>query len=375
MKPGVRKPARFIRDLLRASPFNRSRIAAVAPWVILLAGSPYARADETRERLTLEYKASATCPGAERFVSEVAELTDKAKFESPSDLPVDRELSVTITERSSGFLGTMRLKDVTGTSHREIEGESCEEVVGALALALALAVDPDALGGGEPTAGDPEPVVLEDSPPENPAENEPKNEEVSTTEPPSDSREGTTHLIVGAGFQYGFWFVRTQDDSGELVRGSHARLQGRVSLELETKALGFWTSYGLDMGGAWASTEPLSFRWLPIVRASVCPLWIRGTEWLRFGMCVGGIFSPLYTPPADFEQAQSVTSNYAGIDTVLRLQFVAGAFRAEFQGGVELPLVTQPYGTASTNAPDDIVFVMDHTPTPTLGLAVGWQIF
>ena len=385
MKPGVRKPARFIRDLLRASSWKQSRIGRAAALLILIGSSTSAFAEERRERLTLEYQAPDSCPGAERFVSEVADLTQKAQFASDDALPIDRELSITISAAGAGFSGVIRLEDETGTSRREIDGESCEEVVGALALAFALAVDPDALGG-EPTPTGPEPVVLKEEPLETPS-TKPEIREKPTVRSSGTQKGSTkmdrasfeeagTHLILGAGFQSGFWFVRVQNDSGELVQESHGRLQGRLSVELETKELGFWTSYGLDVGAAWANTEPLSFRWLPIIRAQVCPLWIRSSERVRLGACVGGSFAPLYAPPGDFLQAQAVTINYTGIDTVLRLQFGSGSFRAELQAGVEVPLMTRTYATQNvTDGSENIVLELDHTPIPTLGFAVGWEIF
>jgi hypothetical protein len=326
--------------------------------------------------LQFEYQGAATCPDKQRFISEVHELTDKARFSAEGETPSDRQLRVVIAARKSGFSGQMSLKDETGTSLREIEGESCEEVVGALALALALALDPNALEGGEPSdtrAG--EVVVLQESASKEVPEKAGNSATNSEAHPHPREQERSTHLILGGAFQYGFWLVKTQDNSGELSRASHSRLQGSVSLELETRALGFWTSYGLAVGVAWAEAAPLSFRWLPSVRGSVCPLWLRGSEWLRFGTCVGGSFAPLYSPAGDFEQAQSSTINYAGIDSVLRLQFVAGAFRSELQVGIELPLVTRSYATASADGSNNIVLAMDHTPTPTLGLAVGGEIF
>jgi hypothetical protein len=374
MKLCTRKPPRFIRDALRASSWNQGRLAASTFVVVLFGGSSLARAETNRERFSLEYQVVDTCPNRERFVSEVASLTDKADFAHEGDAPLDRELHVTIAPGKSGFSGTMSLKDESGTSLREIDGETCEEVALALALALALAVDPEALSGASERSPDPEPVILQETPSEESPETAGNDNESSKSQGEARS-ESNTHLIIGAAFQYGFWLVQTQDDSGSLVRGSHSRLQGSASLELETKALGFWTSYILAIGGAWAQTEPLSFRWLPSVRASVCPLLLRGNDWLRFGACVGGIFAPVHSPPGEFEQAQGVTINYAGIDSVLRLQFVAGAIRAELQGGVELPLVTRSYATASADGSDNIVLAMDYTPTPTLGLAVGWQIF
>ena len=353
--------------------------------LVLVGNSSLSRAETNRERLKLQYEVAKSCPGADRFVSEVAELTHKAQFTSDDSLQTDRELGVTITEGPSGFSGVMRIKDASGISRREIDGETCDEVVGALALAVALAVDPDALGG-EPKPVGPEPVVLQEVPVEPPS-SKPESPEKQTDRSSGSSQgstktggagfhEANTHLILGAGFQYGFWFVRVQDDAEDLVQGSHARLQGRLSVELETKALGFWTSYGLDLGAAWAKTEPLSFRFLPIVRASVCPLWIRGSELFRFAACAGGSFAALYAPPGDYPQAQSVTINYGGIDTTLRLQFTFSSFRAELQAGVEVPLVQRSYATQSaTDGSDNIVLELDHTPIPTLGLAVGWEIF
>lgn len=122
------------------------RTLGVGFLTVLLGAASWlsARKAEARERTTifyLEYTASEGCPGEVTFRSQVRARTSKLDFaESPAGA---QRLVVRIAALESGFLGRLSFEAAPGElAAREVQAESCDEVVAALALTTALNVDP-----------------------------------------------------------------------------------------------------------------------------------------------------------------------------------------------------------------------------------------
>jgi hypothetical protein len=114
------------------------------------------------EPIALRYRVHAACPAAAAFVREVAARTQRARI--ALDAEFARTFDVTISESSGRSIGRIDIRDPDGArSVREVDGPDCAEVVSALALIGALAVDPAALA--QPTPAPVAPAV----PPEPPA--------------------------------------------------------------------------------------------------------------------------------------------------------------------------------------------------------------
>jgi hypothetical protein len=95
------------------------------------------------EPVRIVYQAGHECPDVMRFVREIEERTTKARS-AASDEPA-RTFDLEVTSEEGGSHGVLRITGVDGSvSEREVEGQSCSEVVSAAAFMIALAVDPAA---------------------------------------------------------------------------------------------------------------------------------------------------------------------------------------------------------------------------------------
>lgn len=129
------------------------------------AASPASEAASAGEEVSLSYESSAPadCPTEVDFRAEVSKLTSKARF---SDAPSARRIRIELQARGHEVLGRLVTGDGKQQSSREVRGKDCREVSSALAIAVALTIDPDALQPAEPDP--PEPVEKPPEPPPRP---------------------------------------------------------------------------------------------------------------------------------------------------------------------------------------------------------------
>ncbi len=138
---------------------SRFRIAACA---LLVASRVHA---EDVRPVELDFRAHAGCPDEQDFLRELTARTHLARRAQAGDdaLPV----RVRIEEVPGGSRGQLVLGQDSGATKREVSAAHCEQVVAALALMTALAIDPDAIASAElPAAKPPEPAP---PPPHEPA--------------------------------------------------------------------------------------------------------------------------------------------------------------------------------------------------------------
>lgn len=118
------------------------RASVIVSALTLVCARP-ATADEVTP-IRVRYGAPGVCPGAAKFTSEVLGRTLRLRLASRDDREVV-ELVVTVSSERMGFTGRLQVSRGVGRGlEREVEGDSCEEVVSALALVTALAFDPNA---------------------------------------------------------------------------------------------------------------------------------------------------------------------------------------------------------------------------------------
>jgi hypothetical protein len=117
---------------------------AVACGVLVALGvAGVAYADEPQEPIRIEYTAPAGCPEADAFVGEILARTPRAR-RSTDDAPA-RTFVVSVTKGAEASFGRLIIRNPDGTeSERDMTGDTCGEVVSALALVTALTVDPKA---------------------------------------------------------------------------------------------------------------------------------------------------------------------------------------------------------------------------------------
>jgi hypothetical protein len=105
---------------------------------LLIAGPLWAQ----QESVHLDYDVSAGCPDRDAFIAEVVARTSKARFVDDShDV---RNFKATIRTDAERTIGSLVSNSGQAGSERRVSGKTCTEVVSALALITALAIDPGA---------------------------------------------------------------------------------------------------------------------------------------------------------------------------------------------------------------------------------------
>jgi hypothetical protein len=106
-------------------------------------------ADQGGEQVLLLYEESPPpdCPSQAGFEAEVVKLTSKAQFTQQHGA---RRVRIELERRGNDVLGRLITGDGKNQSSRDVRGKDCREVSSALAIAVALTIDPDALGKPEP---------------------------------------------------------------------------------------------------------------------------------------------------------------------------------------------------------------------------------
>lgn len=147
------------------------RLLPVFVVALLCSVARIAWAQEEREPVHVEYVVSDTdCPDQARFVAELTARTSKVTVVETGER---RRLHVEVVRRESPpargprVRGTLTLAGDGKSASREVLGQSCAEVVSALALVAALAIDPHASTKPAPElAPDPAPPPPDPPPPD-----------------------------------------------------------------------------------------------------------------------------------------------------------------------------------------------------------------
>ncbi|MEO7033092.1 MAG: hypothetical protein ABI548_04570 [Polyangiaceae bacterium] len=113
--------------------------------------SPSTANAQLRRRFTVDYQGSASCPSERELLAEVRRRAPSAEYELGGLHEVHAQIKVETTgARQHGIID---MDGSEGTTHREVEATECAEVVRALALILAMAIDPDAESSAAITEG------------------------------------------------------------------------------------------------------------------------------------------------------------------------------------------------------------------------------
>jgi hypothetical protein len=125
----------------------------------LFAASATAAADPTPVEIELEYRAPGECPDRQALESRVRARSERVRI-GTSAAP-ERSFDVRV---EPSWHARIQVRDRDGqTSTREIEGETCREVVEAAALIVAVLADPEA--ATEPQLAEPVAAASPAAPP------------------------------------------------------------------------------------------------------------------------------------------------------------------------------------------------------------------
>lgn len=302
-------------------------------------------ADETPELVSLTYESPPECPDREDFLGRVRTRTDKFTLATtPSAAARVFEITVTDGDPSVGTLHIMGGESLQ--TERSVEGGDCDEVVTALALFAALAVDP---GAGLPEEPAQTPKTAEPTPPaQSPAQpqpraqpraqpdrqdgHEPEHEEVNGNEPdPVRDRGTTSALSVGI--------------TGQVVWGATPEPLLGPGLSVALERNDWWFRLGLEQGWA-APTYPEGARLAfsrSVLRAGVCPLVLSSSSW-QAAPCLHAVGGVLRAESSEIPRATKATRPVASVGAAAVLRWTGfEPWVVEISPGADLALVRDEF--------------------------------
>jgi hypothetical protein len=147
------------------------------------------------ETFTLDVEANAACSSRQALLEQVLTRTAMAE---PVDSAARYHFDVGFRRQTDGtIVGSLTVRSAKArTSSRSVDGDSCDEVVSALALILALTLDPTAQVGPIETIGRIAPTAAPDTDAASVAVTTPKNAESRQADPDSESTSSTALRTV-----------------------------------------------------------------------------------------------------------------------------------------------------------------------------------
>ena len=319
-------------------------------WVFTARG---ASGSDPRVAIALSYRVAAGCPSESDFREEVAARTKEAKWAAPSDV-TERALDVSVVNDRDTFKGRLIIQKVgTPNATRHITGESCDEVIAALALVAALAIDPQALTSPLPAHSAPV-ATAEESGPET-ADTSRGAVTAPPTQPsavaPNESGPIARRfdwVLTGQvrPTSHTLWRMATGIDVS-VVSGvfPSAAIAGTAFLEFGANSGLFSPAFRLDATGSergWEPTGPGSVRLLWLTsELEACPLRLTVGRKLYAAPCLFGDMGLLRTQGQIAGQSAVMTQTrpWVAIGLLGRVRWWLGAgIFAEISGGLRAPL-------------------------------------
>ena len=285
-------------------------------------------AAEATEPIRIEYQAEPGCPSADEFSGQVFRRTASARLARTAELA--RTFVVSIERRGNGLVGSLVVRQADGTTEsREVAGPECGEVAKVLALATALAIDPEAS-----LAPNPEPSA---PPPEPPPKSEPEPSEA--TPAPSETREDASAkawiVSLGAAIEGAITPVPAYGGSvGVGWRAPHGR--GALS------AAGVDVTY-LRAPTHAVDTAAASFQFL-YARPALCAVALKWHLESGVAPCLSAELGAVTGAGSSIAHASTRSRFWATVDPTLELHQALGAgFFLEAALGAVLPITRYEY--------------------------------
>lgn len=326
---------------------------AVSIALVAVAGS--AHAQDAPEPFAVDYSAPDGCPSASAFFGEVTARTPRARAAAAGERA--RVLHVRVEKRGEAHAGRLWIEEGGTTSTaREVSGGSCGEVVGALGLVAALAVDPRASVAPRPAPAaastapaapapteEPKPPLDKeaaksptkepetDPTPKKPAADRAPSPEASTMPPRRDPR----HWTLGAG--------------GEVSALSDAIVSLRIFGELDlgggllAPSIRIAASRSLPVDRA-ATIGSANLTWTAgAIEASPIRLDLASTT-LTLRPCAGIAVGLLEAEGSGIATPRSETRAWVSANVQGRLVWApVRAFAIELEGGAHLPILRESF--------------------------------
>jgi hypothetical protein len=321
------------RPLSRRAGIRKARAFAPALAFALAVGTRTSGAapDET-EPIRLEYTAPTGCPDASEFGRRVFGRTSKARAAEGSE-PA-RTFVVVIEASGTETQGSLVVReDGMSTLARRVSGKNCDEVSRALALATALAIDPEASlevpeppdagdGGVAGSAGSAAGTTAAPEDDKKPPADTPPDD--TPKKPPMGERMA---LLFGASAAFG--------PAPNPSFGASAGLEWGGSFA-HPSAFGADIVFLTSADQAVASAES-SFMFA-FARPYACPIGVGSGADLAFMPCVGAELGAVFAKGSGLENPATETRFWAAGELALRLDVaLSDDWFLDATGGVVFP--------------------------------------
>ncbi len=285
------------------------------------------------EPIRVDYQAHVGCPDQEAFLAELKARTQKARLAGKAEKA--RTFKIRITQGGPGSVGRIEAHDVGGgVTVREVSGGKCAEVVSALALTAALAIDPDALFSPPPPASASSttpPVAASSAAPvaSSAAPVTSASPVTSVSAPPTTPPEPSA-LLTFAGH-----FVVASGTAPELSVGG--------SIGAELRAGGGPVAPGIRLSLAHVrndvARDPTTAFAASWVGFDVCPVIFAFTARLSASPCATGVLGLLRGESRGVRNPAAATAPWVTVGALARLRVVlVGGLAVELDAGLSLPV-------------------------------------
>lgn len=305
---------------------------ALSPRAALAAGAT--------EPIRIEYHAETGCPSAEEFNAQVFRRTSSARLATGGDTA--RTFIVGIERRANGLTGSLVIRQADGTSEsREVVGPDCGEVATVLALATALAIDPQASlttldTPATTTENPPPPLERPGSKPGTPGE--------STAQAPPEPDDTAAPWLVALGPTLEAAVAPRIAYGGTVELAWHAPAGGALSAAgLELTYLGTPTHHT----GTTSSTFSYVF-----ARPSLCSIALRWQAQSGIAPCLGSELGAVTGSGTGVPYGSTRTRIWSTVDLGLRLfQTLGQQWFFELEGSLVLPITRYQFVFVDPNTP------------------------
>jgi hypothetical protein len=334
---------------------------AIYPLVVLglatteAAPTPTPTPTPTPIRVALE--APPDCATAESFYQGIRDRTDRVRTAEQGENTV--ELSVRLVRAGSKVQGELRMSGEHGESDtRRVEGATCDEVLEALSLTAALALDPTARLVTPPAPASPPSAPAPVTPPSSGDKSPlPAYESPPPSAPP---RQRFSEFSLSAQA-----LVTALVTPGPSVGGA---LVGRMAFDPD--ASGQSVSVGLLHLRNDLFEKPDEARYqLSGFSITGCPVRLRFSRLTTLEPCATTMAGWLTAEAVDVEISTDKVRTYWSLGALLYLRVSAGAGAAlELLGGLTAPLTMRHFNVGEPPQP------LGQTPviSPILGLGLSW---
>lgn len=318
--------------------------------------------------VNIEYTAPAACSSLDSFYRGVRARTDRVRLASSGETGVQirvRVFRVGHTIRGELTIGEHQAEDET----RRVDGVSCNEVVEALSLTAALAIDPSASLLSKRGAADND--VLGDGPQANvanariPAIKLGPSSRQSHDSRSSSSNGGDSPLSQSNHFELSLQALASSYVTHGVMLGPQGGLRLLVPVRPTTRVAAGVEVF--QVSNDWFGMADSSRFKITGVALTLCPLQSAFSDWLEIGACASARGGVLKASGLGVSRPQSVERSWwtLGLDALTTLQLY-GPWRIELSAGIVAPLIIREFIAGTPG--------QDVGKTPVMAVQAGFGV-